>query len=66
MSNPAVQHKWHILSHRAINPDKPLPLMENYLKETLEAPPVKERSKSHLQKIVKLFRLESIDPKKEK
>ncbi|KOX73082.1 X-ray repair cross-complementing protein 5, partial [Melipona quadrifasciata] len=64
--NPAVQHKWHILSHRAINPDKPLPPMENYLKEILEVSSVKERSKFHLQKIVKLFRLESIDPKKEK
>ncbi|KAK1120064.1 hypothetical protein K0M31_012789 [Melipona bicolor] len=64
--NPAVQHKWHILSHRAINPDKPLPPMENYLKEILEVSLVKERSKFHLQKIVKLFRLESIDPKKEK
>lgn len=66
MPNPAIQHKWHILSHRVINPDKPLPPMENYLKEILEVPSVKERSKSHLQKIVKLFRLESIDPKKEK
>ncbi|KAK9295672.1 hypothetical protein QLX08_010090 [Tetragonisca angustula] len=64
--NPEIQHKWHILSHRVINPHKPLPPMENYLKEILEIPSIKERSKSHLQKIVKLFRLESIDPKKEK
>ncbi|XP_031773887.1 LOW QUALITY PROTEIN: X-ray repair cross-complementing protein 5 [Apis florea] len=63
--NPAIQHRWHILSYRAINPDKPLPPMENYLKKILEAPLIKERSKSHIQKIAQLFRLENIDLKAE-
>ncbi|PBC30259.1 X-ray repair cross-complementing protein 5-like isoform X1 [Apis cerana] len=64
--NPAIQHRWHILSYRAINPDKPLPAMENYLKKILEAPLIKERSKSHMQNIAQLFRLENIDLKARK
>lgn len=64
--NPAIQHRWHILSYRAINPDKPLPAMENYLKKILEAPLIKERSKSHMQNIAQLFRLENIDLKAKK
>ncbi|KOC59877.1 X-ray repair cross-complementing protein 5, partial [Habropoda laboriosa] len=63
--DPAVQHKWHMLSYRAINPDKPLPPMEDYLKEIFEVPSIKDRSKCHLQKIAQLFQLESIDPKAE-
>lgn len=39
--------------------------MENYLKKILEAPLIKERSKSHVQKIAQLFRLENIDLKAE-
>lgn len=66
MPNPGVQHRWDMLSYRAINPDKPLPPVENYLKETFEIPSIKKRSKCHLQKIAELFRLESINPKKEK
>ena len=64
--NPAVQHRWHMLSHRALNPNKPLPPMEDYLKELLEVPLVNERSKCHLQRIVELFQLESIDLKAKK
>ena len=59
--NPAVQHRWHMLSHRALNPNKPLPPMEDYLKDLLEAPLAEERSKCHLQRIAELFQLESID-----
>lgn len=66
MPNPGVQHRWDMLSYRAINPDKPLPPVENYLKEIFEIPSIKKRSKCHLQKIAELFRLESINPKKEK
>lgn len=61
--NPAVQHRWHMLSHRALNPDKSLPPMENYLNEILEAPVIKEKSKFHLQKIAELFQLQNIEPK---
>lgn len=61
--NPAEQHKWNMLSYRALNPNKPLPPMEDYLKEVLEAPAVKERSKRNLQRIAELFRLENVDPK---
>ena len=64
--NPAVQHRWHMLSHRALNPNKPLPPMEDYLKDLLEVPSVKERSKCHLQRIAELFQLESIDLKAKK
>ncbi|XP_076678016.1 X-ray repair cross-complementing protein 5 [Andrena cerasifolii] len=64
--NPAVQHRWHMLSHRALNPNKPLPPMEDYLKDLLEVPLVKERSKCHLQRIAELFQLESIDLKAKK
>ena len=61
--NPAVQHRWHMLSHRALNPNGPLPPMEDYLKNLLEVPLVKERSKYNLQRITELFQLESIDLK---
>ncbi|OAD59287.1 X-ray repair cross-complementing protein 5, partial [Eufriesea mexicana] len=61
--NPAVQHRWHMLSYRALNPNKPLPPMENYLNEILEAPMIKEKSKFHLQKIAQLFQLKNIEPK---
>lgn len=64
--NPAIQHRWHMLSYRAINPNKPLPPMEPYLKEFLEAPPIKARSKCSVQKVAQLFRLEHIDTKKHK
>lgn len=40
--------------------------MENYLKKILEAPLIKERSKSHMQNIAQLFRLENIDLKARK
>ena len=66
MPNPGAQHRWDMLSYRAINPDKPLPPVENYLKEAFEVPSIKRRSKCHLQKISELFRLQSINPKKEK
>ncbi|XP_015434884.1 PREDICTED: X-ray repair cross-complementing protein 5-like [Dufourea novaeangliae] len=62
--DPALQHKWHMLSYRALHPNEPLPLMDNYLKEVLEDSSLKENSKYHLQKIAKLFKLESIEPKK--
>ncbi|XP_076241039.1 X-ray repair cross-complementing protein 5 [Calliopsis andreniformis] len=61
--DPSMQHRWHMLSHRALNPDKPLPPMEDYLQELLEAPAVKEKSKCNLQRITELFQLENIDPK---
>ncbi|XP_076758761.1 X-ray repair cross-complementing protein 5 [Xylocopa sonorina] len=64
--NPAVQHRWHMLSYRAINPNKPLPPMDDYLKELLEAPSIKAKSKFPAQKVAQLFRLETIDPKKKK
>lgn len=63
VSDPAVQHRWHMLSYRALNPDKPLPPMEDYLQKILESPFVKEKSKDPFQRIAKLFQLESIDPK---
>lgn len=61
--DPAVQHRWHMLSYRAINPNKPLPSMENYLKEILEAPLVKEKSTVHLKKIAELFQLQNTSSK---
>ncbi|CAK9796305.1 X-ray repair cross-complementing protein 5 [Anthophora plagiata] len=62
--NPAVQHKWHMLAYRALNPGKPLPPMEDYLKEIFDVPSIiKDKSKRHLEKIAQLFQLESIDPK---
>ncbi|XP_076382582.1 X-ray repair cross-complementing protein 5 [Megalopta genalis] len=65
--DPGLQHKWHALSHRALHPNEPLPPIEEYLKNILEVPLVKQNSKCHLQKIVELFQLESIEPtKKEK
>ncbi|XP_043265885.1 X-ray repair cross-complementing protein 5-like [Colletes gigas] len=66
LPDPAMQHIWNMLSHRALNPDKPLPPMEDYLKKILEAPSVKEKSKDHLQRVAELFQLESIDPKAKK
>ncbi|CAL7937693.1 unnamed protein product [Xylocopa violacea] len=64
--NPAVQHRWHMLAYRAINPNKPLPPMDDYLKKLLEAPSIKAKSKCPAQKVAQLFRLESIDSKKKK
>ncbi|XP_034193837.2 X-ray repair cross-complementing protein 5 isoform X1 [Osmia lignaria lignaria] len=63
--NPAIQHRWHALSHRALNPDKPLPSVEDYLKEILEVPLIKEKSKQYLKRITELFQLEDVDPKKD-
>ncbi|XP_031843248.1 X-ray repair cross-complementing protein 5 isoform X2 [Nomia melanderi] len=63
--DPAIQHTWHMLSHRALHPGEPLPPMEDYLKDIFEVPSIKESSERHLQRIAELFRLESIDPKKE-
>ncbi|XP_054014631.1 X-ray repair cross-complementing protein 5-like isoform X3 [Hylaeus anthracinus] len=65
VSDPAVQHRWHMLSHRALNPDKPLLPMEDYLCKIFEVPSVKEQSRSHLQRIAQLFQLESINHKAE-
>ncbi|XP_078052744.1 X-ray repair cross-complementing protein 5 [Augochlora pura] len=65
--DPGLQHEWHILSHRALHPEEPLPPVEEYLKNVFEVPSVKQNSKCHLQKITELFQLESIEPpKKEK
>ncbi|CAK9808418.1 X-ray repair cross-complementing protein 5 [Anthophora quadrimaculata] len=62
--NPAVQYRWHMLAYRALNPGKPLPPMEDYLKEIFDVPSmIKDKSKCHLEKIAQLFQLESIDPK---
>lgn len=63
MHDPALQHKWNVLSHRVLKPQEPLPDMEDYLKNAFEAPAIKQRAMPYLQKINQLFDLESINPK---
>lgn len=63
MHNPALQHKWHMLAYRALNPDVPVPEAADYLKNAFEAPIIKQKAKPYLEKIKQLFDLESVNPK---
>ncbi|KAG7200617.1 hypothetical protein KM043_001175 [Ampulex compressa] len=61
--NPAAQNTWNMLAYRAINPEKPLPEMEECLKDLLSMPkPLIKKCQPHLKKIEELFQLENIEP----
>ncbi|XP_043269154.1 X-ray repair cross-complementing protein 5-like [Venturia canescens] len=54
--SPGLQHLWNSLSHRALNPDAPLPPMDEDLKKSLETPDfIKANSEPHLKKLRQLF-----------
>jgi len=65
MPDPGAQHIWDILSYRALNPDKPLPLIADEVKNLLELPKdVREKCKPVVEKIKNLFSLEKEEPLK--
>jgi len=65
MPDPGAQHIWDMLSARALNPDKPLPLIADEVKNLLEQPEdVREKCKPVVEKIKSLFSLEKEEPLK--
>jgi phage-related protein len=65
MPDPGAQYIWDMLSARALNPDKPLPLIADEVKNLLELPKdVREKCKPVVEKIKNLFSLEKEQPLK--
>lgn len=63
MPDPGAQHMWDMLSARALNPDKPLPSIDEEIKNLLEPPEyLRERCKPVAEKIKDLFSLEKVEP----
>lgn len=65
--NPATQHMYRVLTHRALYPDQPIPMIDTDLNEHLRAPPkILTDSAAALASLKTLFPLERIDkPTKE-
>ncbi|XP_011859931.1 PREDICTED: X-ray repair cross-complementing protein 5-like [Vollenhovia emeryi] len=65
MPDPGTQHMWDTLAARALNPDKPLPLIADEVVNLLEQPEfVKEKCKPVTERIKNLFLLEKQKPLK--
>ncbi|XP_018392695.1 PREDICTED: X-ray repair cross-complementing protein 5-like [Cyphomyrmex costatus] len=65
MPDPGTQHVWDVLAARALNPDKPLPLIADDLLNLLEQPEfIKTKCKPVTERIQNLFFLEKKKPLK--
>lgn len=56
IANPGAQHEMHVIAARALNPECPLPPVEDFVTEALlPSPGVAERSEPFLHQLMKAF-----------